>query len=294
MPEDICPICGGSDFRFLFQKDGHGHERCAGCRLIRINPQPGDEELEAIYNNAKTSYYESWGREEDVYARMKCLTFERLLAMLPPPGKQGLRLLDIGAATGILMRVAQAKGYEVYGIEASRPGAEAISRRFGPDRVFNGYFSEDFSHWPGLGFDVVCLVDLLEHIRRPDLVLAKIHRLLNDGGRLVICTMDASSFSAQLLGRHWPYYIPQHLYSFSMRNIRELLHNQGYALERLERAAKYLNLEYAVNGLKSCGQLKCLVKMLDLVRDLLPQSLRRRLVSLPVGQMALTAQKVRR
>jgi len=287
----LCPICGGSAFRHLFQKDGYDHEICNTCRLIRIHPQPSDEELEEIYNNAERPYYEQWGKEEEVYSRMKRLTFERFFSLLPSAEKQGLRFLDIGAATGIMMQVAEAKGYEVYGIEASRAGAEAISRKFGPDRIFNGYFNEDFSHWNGLGFDVVCLCDLLEHVRQPSLVLAKIHSMLNEGGSLIILLPDASSFSGRVLGWRWPHYMSQHLWSFSRKNIGILLHNHSFALGRIKAAPKYLNLEYVRNFFRAHGHFEGLVKMLSLLMACLPRSLSRWSVPIYIGQMLVTARK---
>jgi SAM-dependent methyltransferase len=293
MPEEIIPfpICGNSDFHPLFKKDGYNHEVCRNDGLIRINPQPGDEELEAIYNNADFSYYEHWGRAEDIFQDMKRLTFKRIFSLLPPPEKQA-RLLDIGAATGILMQVAQNRGYEVYGIEVSRSGAEAIGRKFGPDRVFCGYFNEDFTHWDDLRFDVVCLIDCLEHVRRPDLVLAKIHSMLNDNGKLVICLPDTSSFSSRLFGRYWPYYTPEHLWSFSRQNISVLLRNQGFTPDRIKAGLKYLNLEYVHNILNSKGHFQLLVKILNLTMACLPQPLRRYPLPLYVGQMVIAAHKM--
>ena len=58
MSERPCEACGGRDFRPLYRKDAHDFQRCAGCALIRIDPQPTDAVLAKIYG---TQYYHAWG-----------------------------------------------------------------------------------------------------------------------------------------------------------------------------------------------------------------------------------------
>jgi hypothetical protein len=58
MSQRICETCGGAEFRLLFTRNRHDFFRCKSCRLVRIDPQPTDEVLSAIYGG---SYFEAWG-----------------------------------------------------------------------------------------------------------------------------------------------------------------------------------------------------------------------------------------
>ena len=64
---DQCPCCKETTFKFLFRRGQHNYEKCLTCNSARINPQPTDMELDAIY---KRGYYTSWGDEEN-YSQLK-------------------------------------------------------------------------------------------------------------------------------------------------------------------------------------------------------------------------------
>src|SRR5581483_10585275 len=129
-----CEVCGSCAFAFRFEKAQHRFVRCDRCGLERIDPQPTDETLAAIYGK---HYYDAWGlhRDEELVRQLKRGTFGFVLANLHAP-RAGARLLDCGAATGFLLEVAKERGWEPYGVELSDFGAEAIAKKFGANRIF--------------------------------------------------------------------------------------------------------------------------------------------------------------
>ena len=128
-----CEVCSHHPLSSLFMKDGSQYEECPQCGLIRIHPQPADETLENIYQN---DYFAAWGKSEGDFRVLKRKTFTSILDMLPQEKRSG-KLLDVGAASGILMGLAQEWGFQSYGVEASRDGAAAIAEKFGTDRAFS-------------------------------------------------------------------------------------------------------------------------------------------------------------
>lgn len=93
--------------------------------------------------------------------------------------------LDVGCGRGELMRVAQALGYRpVYGMEAV-PG---LCNEF----VINGTI--DDIPYPDKSFDVVCCVDVIEHILETDIVigLKELERVTK--GTLFIAAADFPDF----------------------------------------------------------------------------------------------------
>ncbi len=241
-----CEVCGGTEFRRLFTKDAHEFVRCRSCRLIRIDPQPTDETLSAIYGS---KYYDAWGVQTgaDRVLQLKKHTFRKhVLAAVDLP--KGARVLDCGAAFGTLMEVAVESGLEPYGIELVGEAAAAIARRFGPDHVFSGPFEQaSFPCLGDKGFDAVFMCDFIEHVRDPLAVLKKAVSLLRPSGCLVITTPDGASLSCRFMGASWLHYKVEHLHYFNRHNMAMLLPRVGLAVTQEGRAHKVLDLEYIRN-----------------------------------------------
>jgi 2-polyprenyl-3-methyl-5-hydroxy-6-metoxy-1,4-benzoquinol methylase len=281
-----CEICGSEKMKYLFTKDGANYQKFRVCGLIRIYPQPTDAELVVIYNNP---LYAVWGGDIET---MKSATFMNILSKLPidfkitPPPPQ---FLDIGAATGIMMKCASKKGYQVYGVEVAKDGAEAIAKCFGEDSVFSGYFDENFSKWDEHSFDIISLMDVLEHLRNPDGVLNKIHQLLKVSGYVLITTPDSSSFSRFAMGKHWNHISSEHLFIFSRHNVKKLLRKCGFEVIKIMALPKYFNANYLMSMFPVGGSSfnNACIRLLRLI----PKKFRYKNIPLFSGQIFVLAKK---
>jgi SAM-dependent methyltransferase len=224
-------------------------KRCPYCDLQFLDPQPDDDTLGNIY---KEEYYNAWGLQADVsIARdLKLATFARILGLVRAATPGTPRLLDCGAATGYLMEQAQLLAMEPYGVELSDFGAEQISRRFGLDRVFSGPFERAaFSVIDREFFDVITMIDFIEHARDPISILSRAFDLLKLGGRLLILTPDAGSLSRRIMGARWLHFKVEHFCYFSPRSLPKALVRAGFANVRVGRAWKMMNLHYVAHQL---------------------------------------------
>ena len=75
-------------------------------------------------------------------------------------------------------------GYDPYGIEPTREIAEVCRTSRGLDNVVQGTI-DDVQYSPGF-FNVITLMDVLEHLPDPGSALAKINTLLVPGGAVFI------------------------------------------------------------------------------------------------------------
>ncbi len=239
MSDRPCEACSGSRFAKIFTKLEHDFYRCSECGLERIDPQPSDATLAAIYGK---HYYDAWGLhgQEEIVRGLKKSTFRRNLEGIP--GAKRGKLLDCGAATGFLMEVAAEIGFDAYGVELSEYGAGEIAKRFGRDHVFQGEI-EQATFAPG-SFDVVTMYDYLEHVRDPERVLRRARELLAPGGVLSITTPSTGSFTHHVMGRHWSHYKLEHLYYFGPDSLARLLERAGFHRVHDTRAWKTMNLRY--------------------------------------------------
>ena len=169
------------------------------CGLRWLNPQPSDADYRAIY---QSSYFGAgrgtsagdrplhWlarqfpGKEADYETgagAARVLSYRQRLRRLPA-SRAGCRVLDIGAATGDFLAIAQSEGWEVEGLEASAYGCQRARDKYGIE-LFNSSL-EDFN--PVHGYDLIHMSHVLEHFTRPDQALTKVRDMLLPSGILVV------------------------------------------------------------------------------------------------------------
>ena len=144
------------------------------------------------------------------------------------------RWLDVGCGAGALMRAARDRGWGVIGTEVSEPAAETIRVR-GFD-VRSGELDE--LDLPERGFDVVSMVEVLEHVSDVGALLTASRRLLRIGGALYVTTPHGRGISGRMLGTNWSVVCPpDHLQLFSVGGLRTRLESSGLTLRSLHTHA---------------------------------------------------------
>jgi SAM-dependent methyltransferase len=248
-----------------FRAGGVELRRCPSCALTWRSEFPDSAELAALYGD---DYFERWGidapeRLAEVRA-MKESTYRAFFEEIAVYRADG-KLLDLGCALGFLLGVARDRGYAVWGLDLNESAIDEARREFG-DRVHAGPL--DDGAFPGECFDVVTLIDVLEHVPDPATLLGAVAARLSPGGVAVAVLPDTSSAVARLLGRRWPHYNPEHLYYWSAASLQRFLEGKGWRVLALRRGlrktftARYLD-HYAralghrlVPGLGALGRLR--------------------------------------
>jgi 2-polyprenyl-3-methyl-5-hydroxy-6-metoxy-1,4-benzoquinol methylase len=155
--------------------------RCDRCGF----GQP--EALPALSGYFDRMYDQHWSEEwivQEYESRCKDLVFRTVLADLRRwRTTTGRRLLDVGAHVGKFLAMAAADGWQVEGIELNpRTAAFAAARTGAPVHRVN----LDVFAATGARFDVVTLIDVLEHIPEPVRMLRKLRTLVVPGGLVVV------------------------------------------------------------------------------------------------------------
>jgi 2-polyprenyl-3-methyl-5-hydroxy-6-metoxy-1,4-benzoquinol methylase len=268
------------------------HWRCPHCGLESIWPQPDDQSLSAIYSDQYFSYYKST-IDPQLTRSMKRATFARQLRRLsfagPLPKRR--RLLDCGAATGILAELAKEQGWDAFAIEFSEFGADACAKLLGSDHVYRGEVRPAFfAANPENRFEAITMCDFIEHVRDPREVLSWAKERLMPGGVLLLTTPEAGTISWRLMGRHWFHYVPEHLWFLNPESIRMLLRESGFTDVAISPARKTFTVEYALACYdRSTTTGRTTARIAQLLRSLLPGHIRRLSFRLYSGQMFVTA-----
>ena len=185
-----CPLCGSSQLIQKrteknnihkdalvaeYLKDNVNLHECQDCSFGFVLRIPNDEQF---YNRI----YADGGRDVsiDFFYSGKKLIFRDIRNNILKYKKNGT-LLDIGTGTGALLAFMKSD-FAVQGIELS-PASSAFARTQGLDVV-----SMDIEHlnFEDKKFDVVTIIDVLEHLPDPSGVVDEIKRILKSTGLVYI------------------------------------------------------------------------------------------------------------
>lgn len=198
--------------------------RCSDCGLLQC---PEVTDALSYYKGLQDSQYED-GREYR-YVQAESLIRELLTAARLKNGL-GLKLLDVGAGSGVLLEAAEQFGFEAVGVEPSSWLAD-LARKRGL-QVFEGVIPHAALAGP---FDVVMLIDVLEHVTTPLSLLQAIYNNLKPGGIALIVTPDVSSFFARLLGFKWWHYRVAHISYFNKKTLALVTERAGLRVRHFSR-----------------------------------------------------------
>lgn len=231
-----CFICR-QDAQHLFRYRGTKYSvlRCPRCRILLIDPLPDESDLDSLYQDEDYGgslfldpRWQLWNSRVHLRPALDRLEKAALLG----------RLLDVGCADGLLLRLARDRVWETWGVEVNR-FYSGLAREKHSLQVFTGTleaarFASDF-------FDAVNVSHLLEHLGDPLRLLAEVRRVLKPGGLLHVSapTLDAQTYRALrliphpgvaaklicLLGSVNP---PEHVITFSTDGFKAMLSAAGF------------------------------------------------------------------
>jgi SAM-dependent methyltransferase len=211
-----CPACLSSESLSAGASNGFPIRRCGGCGTLftaRLPLNPAEAaQYEGYYhagNLVVPAFVER--RLEEVVAR-----FERY--------REGGRWLDVGCGAGALMRAAARRGWTAVGTEIAPQAAEA-ARAQGLEVHLCDL---DALGLPDGSFDVVSLVEVVEHVPDPRALISTASRLIRPGGALYLTTPHGRGISARVLRSRWSAVAPpEHLQIFSLRGLDATLTHAG-------------------------------------------------------------------
>lgn len=233
-----CPLCGAPagepwawvrDMEYFTGPEEHTYHRCAACDVLYLAPMPVDR-LAEIY---PPNYYAFGGGAGGLLLAVKAWLdrrmFRRLLAAVPG---ERLAVLDVGGGEGWLLgqlRAADARVAHTCVVDLdARAEARALAQGHaffrGPIEVFEA----------DRPYDVVLLLNLIEHVADPRAVLARVRACLAPGGRVLVKTPNVDAWDARLFRhRHWGgYHCPRHWVLFTRASFTRVAAEAGLAVAR--------------------------------------------------------------
>ncbi len=243
MEEAACAVCGSGRKKQHFDKKSRTGEPftlvcCRDCGLRYVSPRPDEDEIAAWYtadyftrrdDRGYENYFSDEQRRE--FNRVTGLNLRDLGFFDFEENLAGTkRSLDIGCAAGYFVEFMKGRGWDARGIDISEDGIR-FARERGLQAEYGDYLDREYNG----SFDLVTLWATIEHLHRPEAFIEKIHADLAGRGRLYVSTCRAGGFSwGRLAGKGWRFYnFPEHLVFFSIGNVKKLLMDRGFSVDRV-------------------------------------------------------------
>lgn len=233
-----CLVCGSTDYVPRFQLQDWAYElpgqfqivTCAHCGHLYQTPRPTQAAIGQYYPDHYQPFWQAVDDAPHAWQRWlghrrwrtRCQQVTRL--------RQGGRILDVGAATGVFLNEMRRYGqWELRGVEFSADAADYARSKFGLD-IFPGQI--EAVPWANASFDVITCWDVLEHLPDPHSALRKMRTLIADDGYLLFSVPNGGSLDARLFGRYWiGLDQPRHMSVFTLKSLSRLLDEAGFKIE---------------------------------------------------------------
>jgi len=241
--EIACPLCGEQDEELvlvardlLFAKPGRYRlVRCRGCALEYVNPRPTPPALGPHYPEDYFGYA-IHEKEPPLIApllrafargisKRRIAYLERVIGRV----EGSLQVLDVGCGVNrLLQHMRELRGVEGLGLDFKPEIVDHVQNTLGMPIVEGTLHTAGFED---ARFDVVLMMEYLEHESDPKAVLAEARRVTKPGGHIALELPHISSLPGRLFRSvWWNLDIPRHLIFPTEASLRRMLDDVGYEL----------------------------------------------------------------
>jgi 2-polyprenyl-3-methyl-5-hydroxy-6-metoxy-1,4-benzoquinol methylase len=234
-----CLSCGGThlkpwakatDLEYFTTSEIFDYSRCENCEALSISPVPSNQ-LDTIYPE---NYYAFEGGGSPLEAIKQWLDRRRLGKLLATIPGDKLHALDVGGGSGWMLDVLKRTDKRVQRttVVDTNPVATQAAIKKG-----HAAYCGPLEKFPtSERFDVILLLNLIEHVEDPAALLVRARELLSDNGRILLKTPNVDCWEGRAL-RHnnWgAYHCPRHWVLFTPESLRDLLRRNLLHVDSLQ------------------------------------------------------------
>jgi SAM-dependent methyltransferase len=230
-----CPMCGSTAVVVEAVKEEGSKTwslaRCRRCGLHFTDPRPTPDYLAERYSGDYHKDLRTKGATEKSFGDK----YRRYADWLAPRLPVGSRVLDIGCATGGLVKMLRDRGLAAEGLELNADTAVWGREHYGITIHNKPLEACDFA--PG-SLDAAILTDVLEHTLHPRDYLAGVGKMLSSNGLVLVTFPDIHSIEsryyrslATLTRRPWLWknlHIPLHIWEFTRATATACFGSAGF------------------------------------------------------------------
>lgn len=220
-----CNLCDAIDFKFLYKMNTYEIVKCRNCGLIFTTSPHSNGFFNNLYQekvDLKNTLL--FSKKEDV--KNELAMYAKTIKYLKRFKNDG-RLLDLGSGLGHFLEIANNNGYEATGVELGKEKA-AFAKKILKLEVINANAEE--VEFKAESFDIIVLMELIEHTNNPLNLLKKINKILKPDGIIYVTTPNINFLARWLLGNQWLILTPPwHLYFFNRKTLNKIFNRAGFS-----------------------------------------------------------------
>lgn len=220
-----CPYCDESGDLYFPNFSKH-YYRCSVCHLIYWDMKNSYDNVVETY---RENYFDKYSADQLDERRDRL--YAHILNLIAKKMEVG-QLLDVGTGCGFFLVAAKERQWKVTGVEPSIQSVDVARGQNGLD-VFYGTLGQ----YDGNGqFDVITFINVLDHSTLPWLEINRASELLRPGGLIYLRFPNGFLHSRiyriahkSSLTNSLRKFLVFHIYAFTPKYIKRLLHDQGFA-----------------------------------------------------------------
>jgi 2-polyprenyl-3-methyl-5-hydroxy-6-metoxy-1,4-benzoquinol methylase len=252
----MCSLCEANGFELfrVIPQLNRRIVRCRNCGLVFVGSADRLfvtfdfehlEEREEKYRAMQAMAEEEGKHDEEMIEQeedVRILHFSERRKTIERFVKTG-RLLDIGCGRGFFLRNFVGSSFDYLGLEPRKRISEEAKKRVGEEKILCGTLKE--VSLPDSSFDVVTMINLIEHLPSPRDNLEEVNRIMKRGGLLYVETPNVDSFVSRILGRRWHAFLErEHHYFFSKDSLAKMLTKTGFRVKQMRMGNKLFSVPY--------------------------------------------------
>lgn len=235
-----CPVCKMAniglwakaiDYEYFSVSQQFSYYQCSDCDTIFIYPIPV-ELLNQIY---PPNYYSFVKHPRNPVARIKEWMDNNFFRKVLKKIKSGtINVLDVGGGTGWLLSNLKKTDKRVVSTQVVDIDANAGIVATGQGHEYFQGTIEAFN--TEKRYDLILMLNLVEHVADPLAVMKKVESLLTPGGIILIKTPNTKSWDAHLFRKtYWGgLHCPRHWIIFSEKSFRTLISSTSLHIKKLK------------------------------------------------------------
>ncbi len=246
--DDAEPVGMGEDYEYKTSDEKFVAVRCNSCSLVYLNPRPSVTDFGKIYPPTYHAFDfspKNYGIVHKIRSKLEARRFLNRCHNLPSDA----RILDVGCGDGFhldLFRRYGKKAWRLEGVDIDKRAVDAASRA-----GFNVHLgSVEEIDLPENAYDIIFIIQTIEHVENPVTVLRTVRRLLKNGGRVVMVTDNTGSIDFDLFksGFWGGYHFPRHWNLFNRKSISVLGEKTGFEIEIVKTIFSPVNWVYSIHN----------------------------------------------
>lgn len=221
----------GVDHEYFTKNEGYDYFQCEKCSCVSIE-KTLVEELPQIY---PSNYYSfntgSLGFANKVKLLLDKIFFKKVLSNV---SSDSVNVLDVGGGTGWLLDLIKSCDSRV-----STTAVVDIDENSQDTAIKNGhkYYLSTFENAEvEEKFDLIIMLNIIEHVEAPRLMIEKAKSLLKDGGRVILKTPNIDSLDGRIFKDHnWGgFHCPRHWILYDKDSLSKMVTDHGLSIDTIK------------------------------------------------------------